>query len=90
MFVYGSSQRGVPMQVNVIGTAMFLIAISIVLGGELVRRRQQRGARCLQSWFCASLRTLRKICSISSKWLWSTMIGGDSWMTGSPRSSARQ
>ncbi|MGA9102572.1 ABC transporter permease [Aeromicrobium sp.] len=42
MFVYGSSQRGVPMQVNVIGTAMFLIAISIVLGSEIVRRRQQR------------------------------------------------
>jgi spermidine/putrescine transport system permease protein len=42
MFVYGSSQRGVPMEVNVIGTAMFVIAISIVLVGELARRRQQR------------------------------------------------
>ncbi|MET1061873.1 MAG: ABC transporter permease [Aeromicrobium sp.] len=42
MFVYGSSQRGVPMEVNVIGTAMFIIAISIVLVGELARRRQQR------------------------------------------------
>ena len=42
MFVYGSSQRGVPMQVNVIGTAMFLIAIVIVLGNEVVRRRQEK------------------------------------------------
>jgi spermidine/putrescine transport system permease protein len=40
MFVWGAAQRGVPMQVNVIGTAMFLIAISIVLVGELGRRRR--------------------------------------------------
>jgi spermidine/putrescine transport system permease protein len=42
MFVYGSSQRGVPMQVNVIGTAMFIIAIAIVVGNELFRRRQEK------------------------------------------------
>lgn len=42
MFVYGASQRGVPMQVNVIGTAMFIIAILLVVGGELNRRRQVR------------------------------------------------
>ena len=42
MFVYGSSQRGVPMQVNVIGTAMFIIAITIVVAGELARRRQEK------------------------------------------------
>ena len=42
MFVYGAAQRGVPMQVNVIGTAMFVIAISIVIAGELGRRRQQK------------------------------------------------
>ena len=40
MFVWGAAQRGVPMQVNVIGTAMFVIAISIVLVGELGRRRR--------------------------------------------------
>jgi spermidine/putrescine transport system permease protein len=40
MFVWGSAQRGVPMQVNVIGTLMFLIAITIVLAGELGRRRR--------------------------------------------------
>lgn len=42
MFVFGANQRGVPMQVNVIGTAMFLIAIAIVLGNELFRRRQEK------------------------------------------------
>ena len=42
MFVYGAAQRGVPMQVNVIGTVMFLIAIFIVIGGELRNRRQAR------------------------------------------------
>ncbi|MFL6156831.1 MAG: ABC transporter permease [Marmoricola sp.] len=42
MFVYGAAQRGVPMQVNVIGTVMFLIAITIVVGGELNNRRRAR------------------------------------------------
>lgn len=42
MFVYGASQRGVPMQVNVVGTAMFVIAITLVVGSELNRRRRQR------------------------------------------------
>jgi spermidine/putrescine transport system permease protein len=41
MFVWGAAQRGVPMQVNVIGTLMFLIAISLVLAGELGRRRRE-------------------------------------------------
>jgi len=42
MFVYGANQRGVPMEVNVIGTAMFVISIAIVLGNEMVRRRQEK------------------------------------------------
>jgi spermidine/putrescine transport system permease protein len=42
MFVYGASQRGVPMQVNVIGTLMFLISVVIVLGNELNNRRRTR------------------------------------------------
>jgi len=42
MFVWGASQRGVPMQVNVIGTVMFVTAMVFVLGGELRNRRQAR------------------------------------------------
>ena len=34
--------------------------------------------------------TTRRICSISSKCSWSQISGGESWTTGSPRSSARQ
>jgi spermidine/putrescine transport system permease protein len=42
MYVWGVAQRGVPMQVNVVGTVMFLISITIVLGAELNRRRQEK------------------------------------------------
>ena len=38
----------------------------------------------------ASVSTERRICSISSKCDCSQISGGASWMTGSPRSSARQ
>jgi spermidine/putrescine transport system permease protein len=40
MYVWGSAQRGVPPQVNVVGTAMFGIALLLVLAGELRRRRR--------------------------------------------------
>ena len=40
MFVWGAAQRGIPPQINVIGTIMFLVAMAVVLGGELGRRRQ--------------------------------------------------
>jgi spermidine/putrescine transport system permease protein len=39
MFVWGAAQRGIPAQVNVIGTAMFLLALLIVLAGQ-----QRRGS----------------------------------------------
>jgi spermidine/putrescine transport system permease protein len=38
MFVWGAAQRGVPPEVNVIGAAMFLLAMVCVGGAELVRR----------------------------------------------------
>ncbi|WP_326551548.1 ABC transporter permease [Micromonospora sp. NBC_01813] len=42
MYVWGASQRGIPPQVNVIGTAMFAIAmLLVVLGGTLGRRRRR-------------------------------------------------
>ena len=42
MFVWGSAQRGIPPQINVIGTVMFLVALALVLGGELNNRRRAR------------------------------------------------
>ncbi len=42
MFVWGSAQRGVPMQVNVIGTIMFLTALALVVGQQVVQRMRAR------------------------------------------------
>jgi spermidine/putrescine transport system permease protein len=42
MYVWGSAQRDIPPQINVVGTAMFLLAVILVLGGELTRRRRTR------------------------------------------------
>ncbi|SDS16140.1 spermidine/putrescine transport system permease protein [Nocardioides scoriae] len=42
MYVWGVAQRGVPMQVNVVGTVMFLISVAIVVGVEVNRRRQEK------------------------------------------------
>jgi spermidine/putrescine transport system permease protein len=41
MFVWGAAQRGVPPQVNVIGTAMFVLALLAVGGGELIKRARR-------------------------------------------------
>jgi spermidine/putrescine transport system permease protein len=40
MYVWGVAQRGVPMQVNVVGTVMFMISVLIVVGGEVTSRRR--------------------------------------------------
>ena len=40
MYVWGAAQRGVPPQINVIGTVMFLVALSLVVIGEVVSRRR--------------------------------------------------
>lgn len=39
MYVWGAAQRSIPPQINVVGTIMFLLALSLVLFGELSRRR---------------------------------------------------
>ncbi|GAA3779314.1 ABC transporter permease [Streptomyces phyllanthi] len=46
MFVWGSAQRGTPVQINVIGTAMFVVAVLCVLAGMAVgnRRKRQKAA----------------------------------------------
>ncbi|MCI0686620.1 MAG: ABC transporter permease [Sporichthyaceae bacterium] len=42
-FIWGANQRGIPPQVNVIGTAMFLIALLLVVAGQAAGRRRQAG-----------------------------------------------
>lgn len=46
MYVWGAAQRGIPPQVNVIGTAMFAIALLLV-GASTLRGRQARRAALL-------------------------------------------
>ena len=45
MYVWGASQRGIPPQVNVIGSAMFLISVLIVLGSAIAGRRRRVSPR---------------------------------------------
>ena len=48
MFVWGAAQRGIPPQINVVGTVMFVVALALVLVGEAASRRRAaalRGAR---------------------------------------------
>ena len=41
-FVYVSAARGIPAQANVIGSAMFFLALAIVIAGQLVKRKKTR------------------------------------------------
>ena len=40
MYVWGAAQRGIPPQINVIGTVMFLLALVLVVVGEIGSRRR--------------------------------------------------
>jgi spermidine/putrescine transport system permease protein len=42
MFVWGAAPRGTPVQVNVVGTVMFVLALTLVGAGQLLRRRGRR------------------------------------------------
>lgn len=44
MYVWGAAQRGTPVQINVIGTVMFLFALLVVLLGQVLSSRRQRKA----------------------------------------------
>ncbi|MFE3325651.1 ABC transporter permease [Streptomyces sp. NPDC059176] len=44
MFVWGSAQRGTPVQINVIGTAMFLIAVIVVVAAQVISNRRKKTA----------------------------------------------
>lgn len=41
-FVYVSAARGIPAQANVIGSAMFFLALAIVIASQLVNRKKAR------------------------------------------------
>lgn len=41
MYVWGAAQRGAPVQVNVIGTLMFLIALVVVVLGQVLANRRE-------------------------------------------------
>jgi spermidine/putrescine transport system permease protein len=40
-FIYVSAARGIPAQANVIGSAMFILALSIVIIGQFVGRKRK-------------------------------------------------
>ncbi|MGL5864294.1 MAG: ABC transporter permease [Dermatophilaceae bacterium] len=42
MYVWGAAQRGAPVQVNVIGTLMFLLALTAVIIGQVLATRRER------------------------------------------------
>ena len=42
MYVWGAYQRGIPPEANVVGALMFLVAITVVVLPEIVRRVQRR------------------------------------------------
>jgi spermidine/putrescine transport system permease protein len=42
MYVWGAAQRGTPVQINVVGTAMFLLAVLAVAIGQFAGRRRAR------------------------------------------------
>jgi spermidine/putrescine transport system permease protein len=44
MYVWGAAQRGAPVQVNVIGTLMFLLALVVVVAGQVLTSRRERAA----------------------------------------------
>ncbi|MER7757619.1 ABC transporter permease [Kitasatospora sp. NPDC097643] len=44
MFVWGASQRGIPVQVNVIGTGMFVAAVALTVAGQWLGNRRKATA----------------------------------------------
>jgi spermidine/putrescine transport system permease protein len=44
MYVWGAAQRGTPVQINVVGTVMFVLSVGIVLTAQLISRRRAQKA----------------------------------------------
>lgn len=45
IYIFGAQQRGIPVQVNVIGTMIFLVAVGFVAFSTFLGRRQQNAPR---------------------------------------------
>jgi spermidine/putrescine transport system permease protein len=41
LFVWGAAQRGVPPQVNVMGTVIFVVALGLMVANVLLQRRRE-------------------------------------------------
>jgi spermidine/putrescine transport system permease protein len=41
LFIYGAQLRGIPVQVNVIGTIIFVVAVGLVVVSTLIQDRQR-------------------------------------------------
>ncbi len=41
LYIYGSQQRGIPVQVNVVGTIIFLVAVGMVVLSTILQKRQR-------------------------------------------------
>ena len=44
MYVWGAAQRGTPVEIFVVGTVMFLIALTVVVIGQILSTRRERKA----------------------------------------------
>ena len=44
MYVWGAAQRGTPVEIFVVGTVMFLIALTVVVVGQILSNRRERQA----------------------------------------------
>jgi spermidine/putrescine transport system permease protein len=42
IYIWGAAQRGIPVQVNALATIVFLVALTVVLTGQLVSSRRRR------------------------------------------------
>ncbi len=42
IYIWGAAQRGIPVQVNALATIVFLVALAVVLGGQLVSSRRRK------------------------------------------------
>jgi len=42
MYIWGAARIGIPVQVNVIGTAIFVVAVGLVALSVVVQRRSER------------------------------------------------